>query len=66
MTAARTQIQLTLEDGPSLRSYPSEVLSQSYQRARQQAAKQTNLPFSQFPEACPYELEFGFDGWLPE
>jgi hypothetical protein len=67
ITDARTQIQLTLEDSPSLRNYPSEVLNSSYQRARQQAAKQTNLPLSQFSEACLYELESVLsDSWLPD
>lgn len=67
ITDARTQIELTLEDSPSLRSYPTEQLEASYQRARRQAAKQTNLEISMFPEVCPYSVELVLaEGWLPE
>lgn len=57
ITDARTQIELAIEDSPSLKSYPAEQLEQSYQRARRQAAKQTGMPLSVFPEECPYSLE---------
>ncbi|NEO96038.1 MAG: DUF29 domain-containing protein [Moorea sp. SIO3G5] len=64
---ARTQIELAIEDSPSLRSYPAQQLEQSYQRARRQAAQQTGMPVSVFPEACPYSLELTLDqDWLPE
>lgn len=67
ITDARTQIELTLEDSPSLRSYPTEQLEASYQRARRQAAKQTNLEISMFPEVCPYSVELILaESWLPE
>lgn len=57
ITDARTQIELALEDSPSLRDYPLEQLESSYQRARRQAIKQTGLPASVFPEACPYSIQ---------
>ncbi|NCJ08174.1 DUF29 family protein [Synechococcales cyanobacterium C] len=57
ITDARTQIELAIEDSPSLRSYPAEKLGESYQRARYQAAKQTRINPSVFPEKCPYSLE---------
>lgn len=67
ITDARTQIELTIEDSPSLRSYPAEQLEDSYQRARRQAAKQTSMKISVFPEACPYSLELVLaEDWLPE
>ncbi|NEP47927.1 MAG: DUF29 domain-containing protein [Moorea sp. SIO3C2] len=67
ITDARTQIELGIEDSPSLRSYPAQQLEQSYQRARRKAAQQTGMPVSVFPEACPYSLELTLDqDWLPE
>ncbi len=67
ITDARTQIELAIEDSPSLRSYPSEQLEESYHRARRQAAKQTGIETSVFPEKCPYSLELVLtEDWLPE
>ncbi len=67
ITDARTQIELVLEDSPSLASYPAEKLEESYQRARCQAAKQTSLEISAFPNACPYSVELVLaEDWLPE
>ncbi|QMS91814.1 DUF29 domain-containing protein [Nostoc edaphicum CCNP1411] len=64
---SRTQIELAIEDSPSLKSYPTEQLEESYQRARRQAAKQTGIQISVFPEECPYFLELVLDeDWLPE
>jgi len=67
ITDARTQIELTLEDSPSLRRYPTEQLEESYQRARRQAAQQTGIEISVFPGVCPYSLELVLtENWLPE
>lgn len=66
ITDARTQIELTIEDSPSLKNYLTEQLEESYQRARRQAAKQTNIQISVFPKECPYSLELVLDeDWLP-
>ncbi|MEH2120376.1 DUF29 domain-containing protein [Nostoc sp.] len=67
ITDSRTQIELTILDSPSLKSYPTEQLEESYQRARRQAAKQTGIFLSMFPVECPYSLELVLDeDWLPE
>jgi hypothetical protein len=67
ITDARTQIELAIQDSPSLKSYPSEQLDDSYQKARRQAAKQTGIEISVFPENCPYALELVLnEDWLPE
>jgi hypothetical protein len=67
ITDARTQIELAIEDSPSLKKYSAEQLEQSYQRARRQAAKQTEIAISFFPEECPYSLELVLEeDWLPE
>ena len=66
ITDARTQIELAIADSPSLKNYPAEALEQSYQRARRQAAKQTEMPISVFPEECPYSVELVLEeDWFP-
>ncbi len=67
ITDARTQIELAIEDSPSLRTYAAEKLEESYQRARRQAAKQTRMEISVFPEVCPYSPALVLaEDWLPE
>lgn len=67
ITDARTQIDLAIVDSPSLKAYPFTELESSYQRARRQAAKQTNLDLSTFPINCPYALDSVLDeDWLPK
>ena len=67
ITDARTQIEFTIKDSPSLKNYPQEQLQESYEKARRQAAKQTGLIISTFPEECLYSLELILDeNWLPE
>ena len=67
ITDARTQIELTIEDSPSLKSYPATQLSDCYDRARRQAAQQTNLDISIFPLTCEYDLELVLtENWLPD
>lgn len=67
ITDARTQIELAIEDSPSLKSYPAETLEESYRRSRRQAAKQTRLDVTTFPQSCPYPLSLALsEDWLPE
>lgn len=67
ITDARVQIALTIQDSPSLQSYPAEQLAACYQRARRSAARQTGLAPVDFPENCPYPLDRILDeDWLPE
>ncbi|MGF1480669.1 MAG: DUF29 domain-containing protein [Cyanophyceae cyanobacterium] len=67
ITDARTQIELAIQDSPSLKDYPAEQLKRSYQKARRKAAQQTGMELSGFPEACPYDLGLVLDdSWLPE
>jgi hypothetical protein len=62
----RTQIDLAIQESPSLRSYPAELLEDCYRRACRQAATQTKLEISTFPETCQYPLDLVLiDGWLP-
>ena len=67
ITDARTQIDLAIQDSPSLKGYPAEQLEDSYRRARRQAATQTKLEISVFPETCQYPLDLVLsEDWLPE
>ena len=67
ITDARTQIDLAIKDSPSLKGYPAEQLEDSYRRARRQAAIQTKLEISVFPQTCQYSLDLVVaDDWLPE
>ena len=64
---ARLQIELALEDSPSLKNYPHAQLAACYRKARAAAAGQTGLAAAVFPEACPFALEGVLaDGWMPE
>jgi hypothetical protein len=67
ITDARLQIELAIQDSPSLKTYPLMQLEKSYQKARVSAAKQTRLPLSVFPEVCPFSLDDCLsEDWLPE
>lgn len=63
---ARVQIDLALEDSPSLKNYLQSQFDKSYERSRQQAARQTRKEVTAFPELCPYSLASVLsEGWLP-
>ena len=53
----RHEIQRLLDDSPSLRAYPAEVLDELYPRAREKASEETTIFLHLFPEACPYTIE---------
>lgn len=62
----RFQIELKIEDSPSLQSYPLEVIDRAYTRARKEAAQQMGLALSIFPAQCPYTLsQILASQWLP-
>jgi hypothetical protein len=64
---ARLQIQLTIEDSPSLRAYPASQLDTCYAKARRFAAQQTGLALAVFPVACPFALDAVLsEDWLPD
>lgn len=62
----RSQIRRKIEDSPSLRSHPEQVLEKEYLRARREAARQTGLEISVFPELCPFVIEQVIEDWLPD
>lgn len=66
ITNARVQIELALEDSPSLRNHLKEQVGTSYQRVCRQASQQTGINTSVFPLKRPYKLAQALDeSWLP-
>ena len=53
----RRRLTELLDDSPSLRSFPGEVLSDEYGFARGRAVDETGWPESGFPETCPFTIE---------
>jgi uncharacterized protein DUF29 len=64
---ARLQIELIIEDSPSLRNFLLDAFAWAYPRARTVSAKETRLPLETFPQACPWSLEQVLDeDFFPE
>ena len=62
----RNEIELVLEDSPSLRPYLTANISSCYQKARLDAATETKLPLKTFPLECPFTQEQILEaGWFP-
>lgn len=67
ITDVRLQIELAIQDSPSLKTYPLTQLEKSYLKARVSAAKQTRSPLSAFPAGCPFSIDNILnEDWLPE
>ncbi|HEY9703654.1 MAG TPA: DUF29 domain-containing protein [Allocoleopsis sp.] len=63
----RHRLQDSFTDSPSLRRYFNEVFNQSYQRSRQYASDETELPLITFPLECPFTQSQVLDeDFLPE
>jgi Domain of unknown function DUF29 len=53
----RRQIELVLDDSPSLHPFVAAVLARAYGDARVDAAEETGLPATDFPLECPFTLD---------
>lgn len=53
----RWQIELVLQDSPTLRREMSSMLAKNYGWAREMAAIETGLPEEAFPKDCDWSLE---------
>src|SRR5215471_9941128 len=53
----RARLLKRLQESPSLRSYPAEVLDEEYAIAREKAAAETGLRVGTFPKTCPYTID---------
>ena len=63
----RQRLYDDFEDSPSLKSYCHDAFAKVYGEARKQAARETDLSLSHFPEVCPFNREQALaEDWLPE
>jgi hypothetical protein len=63
----RRELARLLADSPSLRSTLPGSFASAWADARGQAADETGLPLSTFPETCPFTPEAALDpGFWPE
>lgn len=63
----RRRLNEDLKDSPSLVPYLQDVFAECYTNAREQAADETGLSLTDFPEVCPYTVEQALDAnFLPE
>jgi DNA-binding transcriptional regulator YdaS (Cro superfamily) len=53
----RARLLKRLQESPSLRGYPGEVLDEEYAIARDKAAAETGLRAATFPKTCPYTID---------
>ena len=63
----RRRIREEIEESPSLAGYPGEIFERCYLAAREQAAAESGLPQSRFPQTSPYTVDQTLDpDFLPE
>lgn len=62
----RYQIADILEESPSLKSQMDALTTKEYSRARKNAAGETGLPLTTFPEQCPFTVEQITGDYWPE
>ena len=63
----RSQIELVLEDSPSLHHDVDALLSKRYRKARERALDQTGLPEDALPPICPWSsVQILADDFWPE
>jgi Domain of unknown function DUF29 len=61
----RRQIELLLEDSPSLENYLNEVFPGCYAKARTEAAEEMRVAIATLPQVCPFAIEHVLVNWLP-
>ena len=57
INAGRDEIDVLLNESPSLNPQLSTLITDEYRRARKQASLETGLPLITFPEECPFTVE---------
>ncbi len=65
LNTQRAELELLLEQSPSLRPRISHVLESLYSKAHRDAAAETGLPIKTFPVACPYSEQQLLEPWFP-
>lgn len=61
----RHAIERLLEESPSLKPRLSMMVTAEYRRARSEAADETGLPLTTFPDVCPFTVEQITGDWWP-
>jgi hypothetical protein len=63
----RVRVRKLIDESPSLRSHPAEVLEDEYRLARMKAADETGQSEGHFPRSCPFTIEQVLDPeFLPD
>lgn len=57
----RRRIETLLQESPSLQPYLEEVLRTGYEDGLDLAVRETSLPYTTFPQICPYMLSQALD-----
>ena len=57
LTIRHARREIAKRAGGSLQDYPAQYLATAYRYAREDAADETDLPLTTFPEACPWSVE---------
>ena len=57
VTEHRARLQQLLDESPSLKRYPSDILEREYELARLKAIDEAGLPEKRLPLSCPYSIE---------
>jgi hypothetical protein len=55
--AQRLEIEDVLSDNPGLKPRTAEATARAYRKARLEAAKETGLDTTTFPDTCPYSFD---------
>lgn len=67
INSGRDEIDVLLNESPSLNAQMSTLITDEYRRARKQASLETGLPLAIFPEQCPFTVEqITGDWWLED
>lgn len=62
----RNAIERLLENNPSLKPQLPALIMIEHRRARKEAAAETGLPLTTFPEQCPFTLEHITEDYWPD
>jgi hypothetical protein len=57
LTIRHARREIAKRAGGSLQEYPAQYLATAYRHAREDAADETNLSLTTFPEACEWSVE---------
>ncbi len=64
---ARRELAKLLDENPGLQYHPERYLATAYRHIREDAAIETDLPLTTFPEVCPWPMAQVLDAdFLPE